>query len=101
MSGSVHTSKGWHLPLMLGVNKSQLSFCIILGPDHWDEMHLVPDECHKKQSPINIIPHETKYDERLKNKPLQFVYDPSQATQLMNNGHSVQVIYNCEGSCKF
>ena len=72
-----------------------------LGPDRWDEIHLVPGECHIKQSPINIIPQDAIYDERLKTQPLEFVYDASQAKQLTNNGHSVQVTYNCDGSCKF
>ena len=59
-------------------------------------MHLVPGECHIKQSPINIIPQDAIYDERLKTQSLEFVYDVSQAKQLTNNGHSVQVTYNCD-----
>ena len=70
------------------------------GPDQWDDLHLVPEECHVKQSPINIIPQDAVYDETMKNVPLELVYDSSQAKQLINNGHSLQVTYHCDGSCK-
>lgn len=72
--------------------------CGLSGPDHWDEMHLVAKKIHIKQSPINIVPSEAVFEEKLQRKPLEVVYDASQAQQLINNGHSIQVTYDCEGS---
>lgn len=64
-------------------------FCIV-GPDTWAEEFPVAND-GPRQSPINIIPKEAKYDSSL--KPLKLRYDPSNAKGILNNGHSFQVDY--------
>lgn len=64
-------------------------------------MHLVPDECHVKQSPINIVPSEAVLEEKLTTSPLDFRYDPTKAKKIVNNGHSILVTYDCEGSREY
>uniref|UniRef100_A0A3Q1HVA7 Carbonic anhydrase n=1 Tax=Anabas testudineus TaxID=64144 RepID=A0A3Q1HVA7_ANATE len=60
------------------------------GPDTWAEEFPVAND-GPRQSPINIIPKEAKYDSSL--KPLKLRYDPSNAKGILNNGHSFQVDY--------
>ncbi|XP_075935053.1 carbonic anhydrase [Anarhichas minor] len=61
----------------------------INGPDKWAEDF--PLANGPRQSPINIVPKEAKYDSTL--KPLKIKYDPSNANGILNNGHSFQVDY--------
>ncbi|XP_076837065.1 carbonic anhydrase [Brachyhypopomus gauderio] len=57
------------------------------GPAHWCESFPVANG--PRQSPIDIIPGQAHYDPAL--KPLKLKYDPSTATEIINNGHSFQV----------
>ncbi|XP_010892327.1 carbonic anhydrase [Esox lucius] len=57
------------------------------GPSTWIESFPIADGL--RQSPINIIPGQTSYDPSL--KPLKLKYDPSNAMDILNNGHSFQV----------
>uniref|UniRef100_A0A3B4YIF8 Carbonic anhydrase n=1 Tax=Seriola lalandi dorsalis TaxID=1841481 RepID=A0A3B4YIF8_SERLL len=57
------------------------------GPDKWVQDFPVADG--PRQSPINIVPREAQYDSSL--KALKLKYDPSNATGILNNGHSFQV----------
>ncbi|XP_022616769.1 carbonic anhydrase-like isoform X1 [Seriola dumerili] len=60
---------------------------LFLGPDKWVQDFPVADG--PRQSPINIVPREAQYDSSL--KALKLKYDPSNATGILNNGHSFQV----------
>lgn len=62
-------------------------FCIV-GPDTWAEEFPIAND-GLRQSPINIISKEAKYDSSLKHLKLR--YDPSNAKGILNNGHSFQV----------
>lgn len=57
------------------------------GPDKWAKDFPIADG--SRQSPINIVPMEAKYDPFL--KPLKLNYDQSNAKGILNNGHSFQV----------
>ncbi|XP_035384546.1 carbonic anhydrase [Electrophorus electricus] len=57
------------------------------GPAHWGEMYPVANGT--RQSPIEIIPSQAQYDPTLKH--LKLKYEPSTATEIINNGHSFQV----------
>ncbi|TNN38691.1 Carbonic anhydrase [Liparis tanakae] len=59
------------------------------GPDKWGED--CPIANGPRQSPINIVPNEAKFDPTL--KPLKLRYDASNAKGILNNGHSFQVDY--------
>ncbi|KAJ8012035.1 hypothetical protein DPEC_G00064510 [Dallia pectoralis] len=59
------------------------------GPSTWIEGFPLADG--PRQSPIKIIPNQTTYDPSL--KPLKLKYDPSNAMDILNNGHSFQVGY--------
>uniref|UniRef100_A0AAQ4PDY9 Carbonic anhydrase n=1 Tax=Gasterosteus aculeatus aculeatus TaxID=481459 RepID=A0AAQ4PDY9_GASAC len=59
------------------------------GPDTWGEDFPIANG--PRQSPINIVPKDAKYDSTL--KPLKIKYDPSNAKGILNNGHSFQVDY--------
>ncbi len=53
------------------------------------------------QSPINIIPTNAKFDNNLNEFPLDMAYNPSSVTTLINDGHTIQVFYDPNGSCKY
>ncbi|KAJ8267945.1 hypothetical protein COCON_G00131170 [Conger conger] len=57
------------------------------GPDKWVQDFPVADG--PRQSPIDIVPSQAKYDASL--KPLQLKYDPATSKGILNNGHSFQV----------
>uniref|UniRef100_A0A4W5LY83 Carbonic anhydrase n=1 Tax=Hucho hucho TaxID=62062 RepID=A0A4W5LY83_9TELE len=57
------------------------------GPEKW--FGGFPVANGPRQSPIDIIPGQTSYDSTL--KPLKLKYDPSNSTDILNNGHSFQV----------
>lgn len=62
---------------------------VFAGPDTWGEDFPIANG--PRQSPINIVPKDAKYDSTL--KPLKIKYDPSNAKGILNNGHSFQVDY--------
>lgn len=66
------------------------------GPATW--VSVAPAAAGNRQSPINIQPAEAKFDQNLKDRPIAVKYDASQASELFNNGHSVQVNYGADGS---
>ncbi|KAJ8401500.1 hypothetical protein AAFF_G00384190 [Aldrovandia affinis] len=57
------------------------------GPDHWFKNFPIADG--PRQSPIDIVPAQAKYDAAL--KPLNLKYDPRTSNGILNNGHSFQV----------
>ncbi|XP_041752097.2 carbonic anhydrase-like [Coregonus clupeaformis] len=57
------------------------------GPDKWFKGFPIANG--PRQSPINIITGQASYDSAL--KPLNLKYDPSNSTDILNNGHSFQV----------
>lgn len=59
----------------------------IIGPEKWCDGFPIANG--PRQSPIDIIPGQTSYDSTL--KPLKLKYDPSNSTEILNNGHSFQV----------
>lgn len=66
------------------------------GPATWASV--APAATGSKQSPIDVKPAEAKYDAGLASKPFSIKYDGSKAQKFFNNGHSVQVVYDSEGS---
>ena len=69
------------------------------GPPTWG--NIAPAAKGKRQSPIDIVPSQAKFDKTLKEKPLRMTYDPSKAKELINTGASVQVPYDPAGSCEY
>lgn len=67
------------------------------GPATWTSVAEAAKGSH--QSPINLKPAEATYDGSLADKPFSIKYDASKAQKFFNNGHSVQVAYDSEGSC--
>ncbi|XP_024247352.1 carbonic anhydrase [Oncorhynchus tshawytscha] len=57
------------------------------GPVNWCKDFPIANG--HRQSPINIISGQASYDSAL--KPLKLNYDPSNSTDILNNGHSFQV----------
>lgn len=66
------------------------------GPHTWTKV--APAALGKRQSPIDIIPSKARYDNSLREKPFKMVYAPGNAKTITNNGKSVTVAYNYEGS---
>lgn len=66
------------------------------GPNTWT--HVAPAAKGLHQSPVNISQSETVYDKELPSKPLEISYVPVNSKTLLNNGHSVQVLIDGEGS---
>ncbi|XP_068093689.1 carbonic anhydrase 13-like [Hyperolius riggenbachi] len=60
------------------------------GPEVWHE--LFPLANGDRQSPIDIITQDAKYDPSL--TPLHFDYDPSSAKVIMNSGHTFTVEFD-------
>ena len=69
------------------------------GPASWAEH--VEGARGKHQSPVDIQPAEAKFDSELKGNPLKIEYKPGNVQKLVNNGHTVVVKYNSEGSSKY
>lgn len=59
------------------------------GPDKWADNFPIANG--PRQSPIDIVPGQAKYDSGL--KPLNIKYDPSTCMDILNNGHSFQVTF--------
>ncbi|KAG9356132.1 hypothetical protein JZ751_000976 [Albula glossodonta] len=57
------------------------------GPDKWVQNFPIADG--PRQSPIDIVPGQARYDAGL--KPLTLKYDPGTSNGILNNGHSFQV----------
>ncbi|KAF7640953.1 hypothetical protein LDENG_00003380, partial [Lucifuga dentata] len=57
------------------------------GPDKWAADFPVANG--PRQSPINIVTQDARYDPSL--KALKLRYDPSNTNGILNNGHSFQV----------
>lgn len=66
------------------------------GPSTWP--HVAPAARGLHQSPIDIRTEETMFDSHLQTKPLKIQYVPANSKTLINNGHSVQVVIDGEGS---
>ena len=62
---------------------------VVVGPDKWAVDFPIANG--PRQSPIDILPGEAKYDAAL--KPLKLKYDPSTSIDILNNGHSFQVTF--------
>ena len=62
------------------------------GPTKWVKNY--PDAGGKRQSPIDIITRIAKYDENLKKSPLIVNYDLNCCDELMNMGHTFQIVCN-------
>ncbi|XP_053535749.1 carbonic anhydrase [Ictalurus punctatus] len=60
------------------------------GPDTWHEKFPIANG--PRQSPIDIVTGEARYDPEL--RPLTLRYDPSVSLDIINNGHSVQVTFS-------
>lgn len=63
---------------------------VIAGPDTWHEKFPIANG--PRQSPIDIVTGEARYDPEL--RPLTLRYDPSVSLDIINNGHSVQVTFS-------
>lgn len=59
------------------------------GPDTWHEQFPIANG--PRQSPIDLVTAEARYDPEL--RPLTLRYDPSVSLDIINNGHSVQVTF--------
>lgn len=66
------------------------------GPHTWS--HVAPAAKGLHQSPVDIETSKAQYDPRLQDIPLEFHYVPGNSKTLVNNGHSVQVTIDGEGS---
>lgn len=66
------------------------------GPSTW--VNVAPAAAGHNQSPIDIHPAKAQYDATLKDHPLQTTYVPSHARSITNNGKSITVAYDPEGS---
>ena len=71
---------------------------IFSGPHTW--ANNVEAARGKHQSPIDVHPAQAKFDAKLKECPLKMSYKPSNAQKLLNNGKSVQVVYDSADSSK-
>eukprot|EP00914_Ancora_sagittata_P023035 GHVO01045706.1.p1 GENE.GHVO01045706.1~~GHVO01045706.1.p1 ORF type:complete len:262 (+),score=46.34 GHVO01045706.1:653-1438(+) len=69
---------------------------MIAGPATWGTV--APAANGKRQSPIDILPAQAKYDNTLKDKPFKMVYAPGNAKAITNNGKSVTMAYDPAGS---
>jgi carbonic anhydrase len=67
------------------------------GPTTWPH-HVAPAAKGLHQSPVNIRTSEAVFDKILTAKPLEIRYIPANSKTLFNNGHSVQVLIDGEGS---
>lgn len=67
------------------------------GPSTWHK--LAPAARGLHQSPVDIVTSALVYDPKLASDPLKIQYVPSNSKKLLNNGHSVQVVIDGEGSC--
>lgn len=66
------------------------------GPSTWSKVAPAAKGLH--QSPVDIRTSEAVYDRVLTVKPLEIRYVPLHSKALLNNGHSVQVLIDGEGS---
>ncbi|ELT87930.1 hypothetical protein CAPTEDRAFT_224291 [Capitella teleta] len=66
------------------------------GPSTWG--NVAPAALGKRQSPIDIVPSQAKYDSSLKDKPFKIEYTPGNAKSITNNGKSVTMAYDPSGS---
>lgn len=66
------------------------------GPRDWHKIAPAAKGLH--QSPINICPGDVKYEPWLAAHPLDISYAPSCGKSISNNGHSVQVSIDGQGS---
>jgi len=66
------------------------------GPHTWTEVAPAAKGLH--QSPVNINTAEVEYDTQLEAKPLVIQYDPAKSKSILNNGHSLQILIDGEGS---
>jgi carbonic anhydrase len=71
-------------------------YCKDNGPTTWT--HVAPAAKGLHQSPVNIDTSDAVYEPTLTSKPLKVVYVPANSKTLINNGHSVQVTIDGEGS---
>jgi carbonic anhydrase len=66
------------------------------GPSHWT--HVAPAAKGLHQSPINIRSSDVTFDEALTKSALTINYVPANSRTILNNGHSVQIGIDGEGS---
>lgn len=71
-------------------------YCKENGPATWT--HVAPAARGLHQSPVNIQTGDVLYEPVLTSKPLNFHYVPANSKSISNNGHSVQVTIDGEGS---
>jgi carbonic anhydrase len=66
------------------------------GPATW--CNVAPAAKGLHQSPVDIEAADTVFDPKLAASPLQITYVPANSKSILNNGHSVQVLIDGEGS---
>jgi len=66
------------------------------GPHTWTNVAPAAKGLH--QSPVNIVSTDVAFDPQLEASPLVIQYDPTKSKSILNNGHSVQVVIDGEGS---
>lgn len=50
-----------------------------------------PEASGNRQSPIDLISNEAKFEQSLAERPLKFNYSISRETELLNNGYTLVV----------
>ncbi|EGV93501.1 Carbonic anhydrase 1 [Cricetulus griseus] len=64
------------------------------GPDQWSKLYPIANG--NNQSPIDIKTSEAKHDSSL--KPIGVSYNPATAKEIVNVGHSFQVLFDDSGN---
>lgn len=65
-----------------------------IGPDQWSKLYPIANG--NNQSPIDIKTSEAKHDSSL--KPIGVSYNPATAKEIVNVGHSFQVLFDDSGN---
>lgn len=64
------------------------------GPDQWSKLYPIANG--NNQSPVDIKTSEVKHDTSL--KPISVSYNPATAKEIVNVGHSFQVVFDDSGN---
>lgn len=65
-----------------------------IGPDQWSKLYPIANG--NNQSPVDIKTSEVKHDTSL--KPISVSYNPATAKEIVNVGHSFQVVFDDSGN---
>jgi carbonic anhydrase len=60
-------------------------------PEHADWGLYFPEATGSRQSPIDLVSCDARYEDLLANTPLQFNYATSRETDILNNGYTLVV----------